>query len=42
MSLDVHRVDVVLRELGDDELGVPRDVSPEAGQAVLSGTGGVY
>lgn len=25
-----------------DEMGVPRDVSPEAGQAVLSGTGGLY
>ncbi|SHL99271.1 penicillin-binding protein 1A [Roseibium suaedae] len=25
-----------------DEMGVPRTVSPEAGQAVLSGTGGLY
>jgi len=25
-----------------DEMGVPREVSPEAGQAVLSGTGGLY
>ncbi|WP_417689567.1 penicillin-binding protein 1A [Roseibium sp.] len=25
-----------------DEMGIPREVSPEAGQAVLSGTGGLY
>lgn len=25
-----------------DEMGIPRTVSPEAGQAVLSGTGGLY
>src|SRR5690606_14326448 len=25
-----------------DEIGVPRNVSPEAGRAVMSGTGGLY